>query len=106
MHSLTHTHSYTDTQIGRQFEVKCLAQGHIDMWQEEAEIEHTTLGLQDDHSLSPRKMQFVAHRLLLHLGPGCRGSRLSRDAKTSLSPDTSLSSSAGSPRHSQASRET
>ncbi|MED6272266.1 Potassium channel subfamily K member 10, partial [Characodon lateralis] len=34
------------------------------------------------------------------------GSRLSRDAQTSLSPDTSSSSSGGSPRRSQASRET
>ncbi|MEQ2179042.1 hypothetical protein GOODEAATRI_020452 [Goodea atripinnis] len=37
----------------------------------------------------------------------CRGgSRLSRDAQTSLSPDASSSSSGGSPRRSQASRET
>ncbi|MEQ2300081.1 hypothetical protein AMECASPLE_021690 [Ameca splendens] len=39
-------------------------------------------------------------------GPGRGGSRLSRDAQTSLSPDTSSSSSRGSPRRSQASRET
>ncbi|MED6240875.1 hypothetical protein ATANTOWER_030079 [Ataeniobius toweri] len=38
--------------------------------------------------------------------PGRGGSRLSRDAQTSLSPDTSSSSSGGSPRRSQASRET
>ncbi|MEQ2242267.1 hypothetical protein ILYODFUR_033974 [Ilyodon furcidens] len=38
-------------------------------------------------------------------GPGRGGNRLSRDAQMSLSPDTS-SSSSGSPRHSQASRET
>ncbi|MED6243100.1 Kinesin heavy chain isoform 5A, partial [Ataeniobius toweri] len=45
-------------------------------------------------------------RLPLYLGPGCGGSRLSRDTQTSLSPDTSSSSSGGSPRRSQASRET
>ncbi|MEQ2251585.1 hypothetical protein ILYODFUR_012523 [Ilyodon furcidens] len=39
-------------------------------------------------------------------GPGRGGSRLSRDTQTSLSPDTSSSSSRGSPRRSQASRET
>ncbi|MEQ2311540.1 hypothetical protein AMECASPLE_021162 [Ameca splendens] len=39
-------------------------------------------------------------------GPGHGGSRLSRDAQTSLSPDTTSSSSRGSPRRSQASRET
>ncbi|MED6269453.1 hypothetical protein CHARACLAT_033286 [Characodon lateralis] len=38
-------------------------------------------------------------------GPGHGGSRLSRDTQTSLSPDTSSSSSTGSPRRSQASRE-
>ncbi|MEQ2217278.1 hypothetical protein XENOCAPTIV_002745 [Xenoophorus captivus] len=35
--------------------------------------------------------------LRLQLGPGRGGSRLSRDAQTSLSPDTSSSSSGGSP---------
>ncbi|MED6245990.1 hypothetical protein ATANTOWER_011385 [Ataeniobius toweri] len=45
-------------------------------------------------------------RLPLYPGPGCGGSRLSRDTQTSLSPDTSSSSSGGSPRRSQASRET
>ncbi|MED6246022.1 Sodium/glucose cotransporter 1 [Ataeniobius toweri] len=44
--------------------------------------------------------------LPLYPGPGHGGSRLSRDAHTSLSPDTSSSSSGGSPRPSQASRET
>ncbi|MEQ2295472.1 Acetylcholine receptor subunit beta [Ameca splendens] len=39
-------------------------------------------------------------------GPGRGGSRLSRDTQTSLFPDTSSSSSGGSPRRSQASRET
>ncbi|MEQ2293841.1 hypothetical protein AMECASPLE_037608 [Ameca splendens] len=34
------------------------------------------------------------------------GSRLGRDTQSSLSPDTSSSSSGGSPRRSQASRET
>ncbi|MEQ2226763.1 hypothetical protein ILYODFUR_030668 [Ilyodon furcidens] len=42
------------------------------------------------------------HRLLLYLGPGRGGSRLSRDTQTSLSPDTSSSTSRGSPRRSQA----
>ncbi|MEQ2309538.1 hypothetical protein AMECASPLE_039846, partial [Ameca splendens] len=42
-------------------------------------------------------------RLPLYPGPGRGGSRLSRDAQTSLSPDTSSSSSGGSPRRSQAS---
>ncbi|MED6295079.1 hypothetical protein CHARACLAT_027711 [Characodon lateralis] len=37
------THLCTDTQIGRQLEVKCLVQGHIDMWQEEAGIEPTPI---------------------------------------------------------------
>lgn len=32
-------HLSTDTQIGRQLGIKCLAQGHINLWQEEAEIE-------------------------------------------------------------------
>lgn len=41
----TLTHSYSDTQIGRQFEVKCLAQKHIHMWQEVAGIEPTTFRL-------------------------------------------------------------
>ncbi|MEQ2242652.1 hypothetical protein ILYODFUR_038208, partial [Ilyodon furcidens] len=45
-------------------------------------------------------------RLPLYPGPGCGGSRLSRDAQMFLSPDTSSSSSGGSPRRSQASRET
>ncbi|MEQ2301573.1 hypothetical protein AMECASPLE_037443 [Ameca splendens] len=45
-------------------------------------------------------------RLPLHPGPGCEGSRLSKDTQASLSPDTSSSSSRGSPRRSQASRET
>ncbi|MEQ2210948.1 hypothetical protein XENOCAPTIV_022817 [Xenoophorus captivus] len=45
-------------------------------------------------------------RLLFHPGPGRGGSRLSRDTETSLSPDTSSSSSGGSPRRSQASQET
>ncbi|MED6255902.1 FRAS1- extracellular matrix protein 2, partial [Ataeniobius toweri] len=45
-------------------------------------------------------------RLPLYPGQGRVGSRLSRDAQTSLSPDTSSSSSGGSPRRSQASRET
>ncbi|MEQ2299882.1 hypothetical protein AMECASPLE_019531 [Ameca splendens] len=44
--------------------------------------------------------------LPLYPGPGRGGSRLSRDAQTSLSPDTSSSSSGWSPRRSQASRET
>ncbi|MEQ2247274.1 hypothetical protein ILYODFUR_007656 [Ilyodon furcidens] len=44
-------------------------------------------------------------RELLYPGPGRGGSRLSRDTQTSLSPDTSSSSSGGSPRRSQASRE-
>uniref|UniRef100_A0A3P9JRX0 G-protein coupled receptors family 1 profile domain-containing protein n=1 Tax=Oryzias latipes TaxID=8090 RepID=A0A3P9JRX0_ORYLA len=39
-------------------------------------------------------------------GPGRGGSRLSRDAQTSLTPATSSSSSGGTPRRSQASRET
>ncbi|KAI3373318.1 hypothetical protein L3Q82_006616 [Scortum barcoo] len=39
-------------------------------------------------------------------GPGRGGSSLSRDAQTSLTPDTSSSSSGGIPRRSQASRET
>ncbi|MEQ2284257.1 hypothetical protein AMECASPLE_019740 [Ameca splendens] len=39
-------------------------------------------------------------------GPARGGSRLSRDTKTSLSPDTSSSSSGESPRRSQTSRET
>ncbi|MED6279246.1 hypothetical protein CHARACLAT_032569 [Characodon lateralis] len=39
-------------------------------------------------------------------GPGRGDSRFSRDTQTSLSPDTSSSSSRGSPRRSQASRET
>ncbi len=39
-------------------------------------------------------------------GPGRGGSSLSRDAQTSLSLVTSSSSSGGTPRHSQASRET
>ncbi|MEQ2242361.1 hypothetical protein ILYODFUR_035133, partial [Ilyodon furcidens] len=39
-------------------------------------------------------------------GPSRGGSRLSRDNQMSLSPDTSSSSSGGSPRRSQASRET
>ncbi|MED6255796.1 hypothetical protein ATANTOWER_015196 [Ataeniobius toweri] len=43
------------------------------------------------------------HRLPLYPGPGRRGSRLSRDALTSFFPDTSSSSSGGSPRRSQAS---
>ncbi|KAI3359806.1 hypothetical protein L3Q82_014175 [Scortum barcoo] len=49
---------------------------------------------------------------LLHLlhplgpGPGRGGSSLSRDAQTSLTPDTSSSSSGGTLRRSQASRET
>ncbi|MED6249558.1 putative glutamine--tRNA ligase [Ataeniobius toweri] len=42
----------------------------------------------------------------LPLYPGRGGTRLCRDAQTSLSPDTSSSSSGGSPRRSQASRET
>ncbi|MEQ2301320.1 hypothetical protein AMECASPLE_034692, partial [Ameca splendens] len=42
-------------------------------------------------------------RLSFYPGPGRGGSRLSRDAQTSLSPDTSSSSSGGSPRRSQAS---
>ncbi|MEQ2276430.1 hypothetical protein XENORESO_019751 [Xenotaenia resolanae] len=46
------------------------------------------------------------HRFPLYPGPGRGGSRLSRDAQTSLSPDTSSSSSGWSPRRSQASRET
>ncbi|MEQ2166980.1 hypothetical protein GOODEAATRI_034069 [Goodea atripinnis] len=50
IHSLTHTHLYTDTKISRQFEVRCLTQGHIDMWQEEAGIEPTTL--QDEPLIS------------------------------------------------------
>ncbi|MEQ2208155.1 hypothetical protein XENOCAPTIV_027294 [Xenoophorus captivus] len=44
--------------------------------------------------------------LPLYPGPGRGGSRLSRDTHTSISPDTSSSSSGGSPRRSQASRET
>ncbi|MEQ2300653.1 hypothetical protein AMECASPLE_027954 [Ameca splendens] len=43
------------------------------------------------------------NRLPLYPGPGHGGSRLSRDAQTSLSPFTSSSSSGGSPRLSQAS---
>uniref|UniRef100_A0A8C7Y7C0 Uncharacterized protein n=1 Tax=Oryzias sinensis TaxID=183150 RepID=A0A8C7Y7C0_9TELE len=39
-------------------------------------------------------------------GPGRGGSSLSRDAQTSLTPATSSSSSGGTPRRSQASRET
>lgn len=31
-----HTRLYADTQISRQLGFKCLAQGHFDMWQEEA----------------------------------------------------------------------
>ncbi|MED6285666.1 hypothetical protein CHARACLAT_031493, partial [Characodon lateralis] len=42
----------------------------------------------------------------LHSGPDRGGSRLSKDTQTSLSPATSFSSSWGSPRRSQASRET
>ncbi|MED6254796.1 hypothetical protein ATANTOWER_000341 [Ataeniobius toweri] len=61
------------------------------------------------HPKAEYPLLFVSTRtrlLPLHLGPGRGGSRLSRDAQTSLSPDTSSSSSRGSPRHSQASRET
>ncbi|MED6262008.1 Protein polybromo-1 [Ataeniobius toweri] len=47
-----------------------------------------------------------SRRLPLYPQPGRGGSRLSRDTQTSLSPDTSSSSSGGSPRRSQASRET
>ncbi|MEQ2218602.1 hypothetical protein XENOCAPTIV_005546 [Xenoophorus captivus] len=39
-------------------------------------------------------------------GQGCGGSRLSREAQTSLSPDTSSHPSRGTPRHPLASRET
>ncbi|MEQ2192980.1 hypothetical protein XENOCAPTIV_020931 [Xenoophorus captivus] len=42
----------------------------------------------------------------LYPGLGHGGGRLSRDTQTSLSPDASSSSSRGSPRRSQASRET
>ncbi|MED6247736.1 hypothetical protein ATANTOWER_015112 [Ataeniobius toweri] len=45
-------------------------------------------------------------RLPLYPGPGRGGSRLSRDAQTSLSPDTSSSSSGWNPRRSHAIRET
>ncbi|MEQ2223155.1 hypothetical protein ILYODFUR_033914 [Ilyodon furcidens] len=45
-------------------------------------------------------------RLPLHPGLGRRGSRLSRDTQTSLSPDTTSSSSGASPRRSQATQNT
>ncbi|MEQ2314558.1 hypothetical protein AMECASPLE_013397 [Ameca splendens] len=38
------------------------------------------------------------HRLPLYPGPGRRGSRLSRDTQTSLSPDTSSSTSRREPK--------
>ncbi|MEQ2307679.1 hypothetical protein AMECASPLE_020793 [Ameca splendens] len=50
------------------------------------------------------KQEELGHALLNK--PGRGGSRLSRDTQTSLSPDTSSSSSGGSPRRSQASQET
>ncbi|KAK3509754.1 hypothetical protein QTP70_008385 [Hemibagrus guttatus] len=49
------------------------------------------------------------HDVMVHIvvpEPGRGGSSLSRDAQTSLSPGTSSSSSGGTPRRSQASRET
>ncbi|MEQ2308919.1 hypothetical protein AMECASPLE_033212 [Ameca splendens] len=60
--------------------------------------------IEHDTTTTPRTRRTLC--LLLHPGPGRGGSRLSRDAQTSLSPDTSSSSSRGSPRRSQASRET
>ncbi|MEQ2251299.1 hypothetical protein ILYODFUR_009532 [Ilyodon furcidens] len=55
----------------------------------------------------PQSEHTCTHRLPLYPGPGRRGSRfsrLSRDTQTSLSPDTSSSSSGGSPkRHSPSS---
>ena len=46
------------------------------------------------------------HLVSAHPGPGRRGSCLSRDTQTSLSPDASSSSSGRIPRHSQASQAT
>ena len=46
------------------------------------------------------------HHLPLLRGSGRGGSSLSKEAQTSLSPATSSSSSGGTPRRSQASRET
>ena len=46
------------------------------------------------------------HHLPLVRGSGCGGSSFNRETQTSLSPATSSSSSGGTPRHSQASRET
>lgn len=38
-------------QTGRELGVKCIAQGHIDMWEEEAEIELTTSWSQDNYAI-------------------------------------------------------
>ncbi|MED6234147.1 hypothetical protein ATANTOWER_023155 [Ataeniobius toweri] len=62
--------------------------------------------LQNINSSQKKHTRTRIRRLPLYPGPGRGGSRLSRDAQTSLSPDTSSSSSGGSPRRSQASRET
>ncbi|KAI3367299.1 hypothetical protein L3Q82_008342 [Scortum barcoo] len=60
----------------------------------------TSLSGIDPKSIHPS----IFNRLIRDLGRG--GSSLSRDAQTSLTPDTSSSSSGGTPRRSQASRET
>lgn len=44
-HSQTRTQLYTDAQIGRQLNVKCLSQRHLNIFQAEALIKFTTLQL-------------------------------------------------------------
>ncbi|MED6259135.1 hypothetical protein ATANTOWER_017472 [Ataeniobius toweri] len=83
--------------------------GRIEGWAEVSEvrfIRYISLVLGWGFFCPQNCLYSRTRRLLLHPGSGRGGSRLSRDTQTSLSPDTTFSSSGGSPRRSQASRET